>query len=82
MSKLHSAAISVAADLIKYHSDHLVLKALKACGAEGNIEAIAERSYKLSEQKDQLIEVSLDYVEKDRQNSHYLGYIIEIIIFL
>lgn len=64
MSKLHSAAVSVAADLIKYHSDHLVLKALKACGAEGNIEAIAEHSYKLSEQKDQLIEVSLNYVEK------------------
>ncbi|XP_039185173.1 alpha-catulin isoform X2 [Crotalus tigris] len=55
--ELHSAAISVAADLIKYHSDHLVLKALKACGAEGNIEAIAEHSYKLSEQKDQLIEI-------------------------
>ncbi|XP_025020593.1 alpha-catulin isoform X1 [Python bivittatus] len=55
--ELHGAAISVAADLIKYHSDHLVLKALKACGAEGNIEAIAEYSYKLSEQKDQLIEI-------------------------
>lgn len=62
ISKLQSAAISVAADLIKFHSDHLVLKALKASGVEGNIEAIAEHSYKLSEQKDQLIEVSLGYV--------------------
>ncbi|XP_026556809.1 alpha-catulin [Pseudonaja textilis] len=55
--ELQIAAISVAADLIKFHSDHLVLKALKASGAEGNIEAIAEHSYKLSEQKDQLIEM-------------------------
>uniref|UniRef100_A0A8C5S9H2 Alpha-catulin n=1 Tax=Laticauda laticaudata TaxID=8630 RepID=A0A8C5S9H2_LATLA len=55
--ELQIAAISVAADLIKFHSDHLILKALKASGAEGNIEAIAEHSYKLSEQKDQLIEM-------------------------
>ncbi|XP_032075240.1 alpha-catulin [Thamnophis elegans] len=55
--ELQCAAISVAADLIKFHSDHLALKALKACGVEGNIEAIAEHSYKLSEQKDQLIEI-------------------------
>lgn len=56
--KLHSAATSVAADLIRYHSDHLVLKALKISGAEGNIDAVAEHSSKLSEQKEQLIEVS------------------------
>uniref|UniRef100_A0A670K9H3 Catenin alpha like 1 n=1 Tax=Podarcis muralis TaxID=64176 RepID=A0A670K9H3_PODMU len=55
--ELHSAATSVAADVIKYHSDHLVLKALKICGTEGNIEAVAEHSCKLSEQKEQLIEI-------------------------
>nr|XP_060630618.1 alpha-catulin [Anolis sagrei ordinatus] len=55
--ELHSVATSVAADLIKYHSDHLILKALKICGAEGNIEAVAEHSCKLSEQKEQLIEI-------------------------
>uniref|UniRef100_A0ABM5GA82 Alpha-catulin n=1 Tax=Pogona vitticeps TaxID=103695 RepID=A0ABM5GA82_9SAUR len=55
--ELHSTATSVAADLIKYHSDHLVLKALKISGAEGNIEAVAEHSCKLSEQKEQLVEI-------------------------
>ncbi|XP_062836902.1 alpha-catulin isoform X2 [Anolis carolinensis] len=55
--ELHGVATSVAADLIKYHSDHLILKALKICGAEGNIEAVAEHSCKLSEQKEQLIEI-------------------------
>ncbi|XP_015261913.1 PREDICTED: alpha-catulin [Gekko japonicus] len=55
--ELHGAATSVAADLLKYHSDHLVLKALKASGEEGNIEAVAEHSCKLSEQKEQLLEL-------------------------
>ncbi|KAL8194179.1 UNVERIFIED_CONTAM: hypothetical protein K2H54_002388 [Gekko kuhli] len=54
---LECAATSVAADLLKYHSDHLVLKALKASGEEGNIEAVAEHSCKLSEQKEQLLEL-------------------------
>ncbi|XP_060110486.1 alpha-catulin [Heteronotia binoei] len=55
--ELHSAATSVAADLLKYHSDHLVLKALKASGEEGNIDAVAEHSCKLAEQKEQLLEI-------------------------
>nr|XP_056718914.1 alpha-catulin [Euleptes europaea] len=55
--ELHSAATSVATDLLKYHSDHLVLKALKASGEEGNIEATAEHSCRLSEQKEQLLEI-------------------------
>ncbi|KAJ7338389.1 hypothetical protein JRQ81_011785, partial [Phrynocephalus forsythii] len=55
--ELHRTATSVAEDLIKYHSDHLVLKALKISGAEGNIEAVAEHSCKLSEQKEQLVEI-------------------------
>ncbi|XP_048371401.1 alpha-catulin isoform X4 [Sphaerodactylus townsendi] len=55
--ELHSAATSVATDLLKYHSDHLVLKALKASGGEGDIEAAAEHSCQLSEQKEQLLEI-------------------------
>ncbi|XP_077166502.1 alpha-catulin isoform X2 [Paroedura picta] len=55
--EFHRSAISVAADLLKYHSDHWVLKALKTSGEEGNIEAVAEHSSKLSEQKGQLLEI-------------------------
>lgn len=56
--KVHSAATSLAADLLKYHTDHMVLKALKITGVEGNLEAVAEYACKLSEQKEQLVEVS------------------------
>lgn len=56
--KVHSAATSLAADLLKYHTDHMVLKALKITGVEGNLEAVAEYTCKLSEQKEQLVEVS------------------------
>jgi len=55
--KVHSAATSLAADLLKYHTDHMVLKALKITGVEGNLEAVAEYTCKLSEQKEQLVEV-------------------------
>uniref|UniRef100_A0A8B9QIR1 Alpha-catulin n=1 Tax=Apteryx owenii TaxID=8824 RepID=A0A8B9QIR1_APTOW len=55
--ELHSAATSLAADLLKYHTDHMVLKALKITGVEGNLEAIAEYTCKLSEQKEQLAEM-------------------------
>ncbi|XP_064362831.1 alpha-catulin isoform X3 [Dromaius novaehollandiae] len=55
--ELHSAATSLAADLLKYHTDHMVLKALKITGVEGNLEAIAEYTCKLSEQKEQLVEI-------------------------
>ncbi|XP_018426068.1 PREDICTED: alpha-catulin isoform X1 [Nanorana parkeri] len=54
--ELHSAATTLATDLLKYHADHMVLKALKIAGAEGNLEAVAEFTSKLSEQKEQLIE--------------------------
>lgn len=56
--KVHSAATSLAADLLKYHTDHMILKALKITGVEGNLEAVAEYTCKLSEQKEQLVEVS------------------------
>ncbi|XP_054670478.1 alpha-catulin isoform X2 [Grus americana] len=55
--EVHSAATSLAADLLKYHTDHMVLKALKITGAEGNLEAVAEYTCKLSEQKEQLVEM-------------------------
>ncbi|KAM6183147.1 alpha-catulin [Erethizon dorsatum] len=54
--ELHSTAMQLAADLLKYHADHVVLKALKLSGVEGNLEALAEYACKLSEQKEQLVE--------------------------
>ncbi|KAM4876840.1 alpha-catulin isoform 2-T2 [Thomomys bottae] len=54
--ELHSTAIQLAVDILKYHADHMVLKALKLTGVEGNLEALAEYASKLSEQKEQLIE--------------------------
>uniref|UniRef100_A0A7M4G073 Alpha-catulin n=1 Tax=Crocodylus porosus TaxID=8502 RepID=A0A7M4G073_CROPO len=55
--ELHSAATSMAAELLKYHADHMVLKTLKITGVEGNLEAVAEYTCKLSEQKEQLVEI-------------------------
>lgn len=46
-----------AADLLKVHGEQLPLRALKAAGAEGNLEAVAEFSRTLTEQKEQLVEV-------------------------
>ncbi|XP_012878684.1 PREDICTED: alpha-catulin [Dipodomys ordii] len=54
--ELHSTAMQLAADLLKYHADHVVLKELKLTGVEGNLEALAEYASKLSEQKEHLIE--------------------------
>ncbi|XP_048972319.1 alpha-catulin isoform X3 [Canis lupus baileyi] len=54
---LHSTATQLAADLLKYHADHVVLKALKLTGVEGNLEGLAEYACKLSEQKEQLVEI-------------------------
>lgn len=56
--QLHSTATQLAADLLKYHADHMVLKALKLTGVEGNLEGLAECACKFSEQKEQLVEVS------------------------
>ncbi|XP_032163433.1 alpha-catulin isoform X2 [Mustela erminea] len=55
--ELHRTATQLAADLLKYHADHVVLKALKLTGVEGNLEGLAEYACKLSEQKEQLVEV-------------------------
>ncbi|XP_057354894.1 alpha-catulin isoform X2 [Manis pentadactyla] len=54
--ELHNTATQLAADLLKYHADHVVLKALKLTGVEGNLEGLAEHSCKLSQQKEQLVE--------------------------
>ncbi|ERE83501.1 alpha-catulin [Cricetulus griseus] len=54
--ELHHTAMQLAADLLKFHADHVVLKALKLTGVEGNLEALAEYACKLSEQKEQLVE--------------------------
>uniref|UniRef100_A0A6I8P565 Alpha-catulin n=2 Tax=Ornithorhynchus anatinus TaxID=9258 RepID=A0A6I8P565_ORNAN len=54
--EIHSAATLLATDLLKYHADHVVLKALKISGVEGNLEAVAGYTCKLSEQKEQLVE--------------------------
>lgn len=62
--QLHHTAMQLAADLLKFHADHGVLKALKLTGVEGNLEALAEYACKLSEQKEQLVEVSTDLLFK------------------
>ncbi|KAM7093429.1 alpha-catulin isoform 3-T3 [Molossus nigricans] len=54
--ELHSTATQLAADLLKYHADHVVLKALKRTGVAGNLEGLAEYACKFSEQKEQLVE--------------------------
>lgn len=57
-SQLHNVAVGRASDLLKVHGEQLPLRALKAAGAEGNLEAVADYSRKLTEQKEQLVEVS------------------------
>uniref|UniRef100_A0A3P9N9P2 Catenin (cadherin-associated protein), alpha-like 1 n=1 Tax=Poecilia reticulata TaxID=8081 RepID=A0A3P9N9P2_POERE len=54
--ELHKVAVGRASDLLKAHGEHLPLRALKAAGAEGNLEAVAEYSRTLTEQKEQLVE--------------------------
>lgn len=55
--QLHKVAAGRASDLLKVHGEQLPLRALKAAGAEGNLEAVAEFSRTLTEQKEQLVEV-------------------------
>ncbi|TKS88503.1 Alpha-catulin Alpha-catenin-related protein [Collichthys lucidus] len=54
--ELHKVAVGRASDLLKVHGETLPLRALKAAGAEGNLEAVAEYSRTLTEQKEQLVE--------------------------
>ncbi|CAB1350781.1 unnamed protein product [Coregonus sp. 'balchen'] len=55
--ELHKVAVGRAADLLKLHAEHLPLRALKASGGEGNLEAVAEYARTLGEQKEQLVEI-------------------------
>lgn len=59
--QLHKVAVGRASELLKLHSDHLVLQALKAAGGEGNLEAVAEYGRTLTEQREQLVEVSTSW---------------------
>uniref|UniRef100_A0A665WN41 Alpha-catulin n=1 Tax=Echeneis naucrates TaxID=173247 RepID=A0A665WN41_ECHNA len=54
--ELHKVAVGRASDLLKVHGEQLPLRALKAAGAEGNLEVVAEYSRTLTEQKEQLVE--------------------------
>uniref|UniRef100_A0A673L592 Alpha-catulin n=1 Tax=Sinocyclocheilus rhinocerous TaxID=307959 RepID=A0A673L592_9TELE len=54
--ELHKVAVGRATELLKLHSDHLVLKALKASGGDGNLEAVADYAGTLTEHKEQLVE--------------------------
>lgn len=54
--ELHKVAVGRASELLKLHSDHLVLQALKAAGSEGNLETVAEYGRTLTEQREQLVE--------------------------
>lgn len=54
--ELHKVAVGRASQLLKAYSDHLPLRALKASGAEGNLEAVAQYARTLTEQKEQLVE--------------------------
>lgn len=42
----------------------MLLKALKLTGVEGNLEGLAEYACKLSEQKEQLVEVRISFVKE------------------
>ncbi|XP_043920519.1 alpha-catulin [Protopterus annectens] len=55
--ELHIAAMTLSADLLKLHADCVTLKTLKIAGADGNLEAVAELTCRLSEQKEQLVEI-------------------------
>ncbi|KAM9494562.1 alpha-catulin isoform 1-T1 [Clarias gariepinus] len=54
--ELHKVAVGRASELLKLHSDHAVLQALKATGGEGNVEAVAEYARTLTEHREQLVE--------------------------
>ncbi|KAL0961909.1 hypothetical protein UPYG_G00333240 [Umbra pygmaea] len=54
--ELHKVALGRATDLLKLYTEHLPLRALKASGGEGNLDAVAEYARTLSEQKEQLVE--------------------------
>ncbi|XP_061787188.1 alpha-catulin isoform X1 [Nerophis lumbriciformis] len=54
--ELHKVAVGRALDTLRVHGEHSPLRALKAAGGEGNLEAVAQHSRTLTEQKEQLVE--------------------------
>ncbi|XP_058233710.1 alpha-catulin isoform X2 [Hemibagrus wyckioides] len=54
--ELHKVAVGRASELLKLHSDHAVLQALKAAGGDGNVEAVADYARTLTEHREQLVE--------------------------
>ncbi|KAI5091899.1 alpha-catulin [Silurus meridionalis] len=54
--ELHKVAVGRASELLKLHSDHAVLQALKSTGGEGNVEAVADYARTLTEHREQLVE--------------------------
>ncbi|XP_057684586.1 alpha-catulin isoform X2 [Corythoichthys intestinalis] len=54
--ELHKVAAGRASELLKVHTEQSPLRALKAAGTEGNLEAVAQHSRTLTEQKEQLVE--------------------------
>ncbi|XP_061677885.1 alpha-catulin isoform X2 [Syngnathoides biaculeatus] len=54
--ELHVAAAGRTAELLRVNAEHSPLRALKAAGAEGDLEAVARHSRTLTEQKEQLVE--------------------------
>ncbi|XP_061123314.1 alpha-catulin isoform X3 [Syngnathus typhle] len=54
--ELHKVAVGRASELLRMHAEHSPLRALKAAGAEGNPEAVAQYSRTLTEQMEQLVE--------------------------
>ncbi|XP_049606782.1 alpha-catulin isoform X2 [Syngnathus scovelli] len=54
--ELHKVAVGRTFELLRMHAEHSPLRALKAAGAQGDPEAVAQYSRTLTEQKEQLVE--------------------------
>uniref|UniRef100_A0A3Q2Y035 Catenin (cadherin-associated protein), alpha-like 1 n=1 Tax=Hippocampus comes TaxID=109280 RepID=A0A3Q2Y035_HIPCM len=54
--ELHKVAVGRASELLRVHAEDSPLYALKAASTEGNLEAVAQYSRALTEQKEQLVE--------------------------
>ncbi|XP_077446154.1 alpha-catulin isoform X2 [Stigmatopora argus] len=54
--ELHKVAVGRASELLRLNTEQSPLRTLKAAGTEGNLEAVAQYSRTLTEQKEQLVE--------------------------
>ncbi|XP_030639077.1 alpha-catulin-like [Chanos chanos] len=55
--ELHNVAVGLATDMLKQSSDRSVLRSIRVCAGEGDIEALAQCSCALKERKEQLLEM-------------------------